>query len=212
MLTDSIARAAWKLFQQVEAEGGYSKAEAAGSIEEALGVSRAARAKALSSRRKTLVGVNNYPNLMEIESDMQQPAEGHRLAEPFEKIRRRTIDNAKKARRYPRVLLLTRSDVKMRGARSNFALNFFGCATFEVETSDQYAGKDADMIVLCSSDQEYLEFAQDVCPKVSVPVLVAGNPKDQIEALEAAGVKGFIHVLSDVTATLTEWQDNLGLE
>ena len=212
MLTDSIARAAWKLFQQVEAEGGYSKAEAAGSIEEALGVSRAARAKALSSRRKTLVGVNNYPNLMEIESDMQPPAEGNRLAEPFEKIRRRTIDNAKKARRYPMVLLLTRGDVKMRGARSNFALNFFGCATFEVETSDQYAGKDADMIVLCSSDQEYLEFAQDVCPKVSVPVLVAGNPKDQIEALEAAGVKGFIHVLSDVTATLTEWQDNLGLE
>ena len=35
-LTDSIARAAWKLFQQVEAEGGYTKALASGSIEKAL--------------------------------------------------------------------------------------------------------------------------------------------------------------------------------
>ena len=211
-LTDSIARAAWKVFQQVEAEGGYSKAEAAGSIEKALEASREARAKALSSRRKTLVGVNSYPNLMEKESEMQTPEESGRLAEPFEKIRRRTIDNAKKARRYPRVLLLTRGDVKMRGARSNFALNFFGCAAFEIETSDKYADTDADLIVLCSSDPEYLDFAREVCPKVDVPVLVAGNPKDQIEELEAAGVKGFIHVLSDAAAVLAEWQDNIGLE
>ena len=211
-LTDSIACAAWKLFQQVEAEGGYAKAEEAGSIGRALEASRAARAKALSSRRKTLVGVNNYPNLTEKESETQPPAEGHRLAEPFEKIRRRTIDNAKKARRYPKVLLLTRGDVKMRGARSNFALNFLGCSGFDIETSDQYANTDADMIVLCSSDPEYLEFARDVCPNVNVPVLVAGNPKDQIEALEAAGVKGFIHVLSDAAETLAEWQDKIGLE
>jgi methylmalonyl-CoA mutase len=54
-------------------------------------------------------------------------------------------------------------------------------------------------------------FAQDVCSKVKVPVLVAGNPKDQIEALQAAGVQGFVHVLSDVVQTLTEWQNKLGM-
>ncbi|MDR0310276.1 MAG: methylmalonyl-CoA mutase family protein [Acidobacteriota bacterium] len=211
-LTDSIAREAWKFFQQVEAEGGFTRAKASGFIDNALEASREARAKALSSRRKTLVGVNNYPNLMERESEMRPPTEGYRIAEPFEKIRRRPIDNANKARRYPRVLLLTRGDVKMRGARSNFALNFFGCAAFEIETSDQYADTDADLIVLCSSDPEYLEFAREVCPRVSVPVLVAGNPKEQIEALEEAGVKGFVHMLSDAAATLTDWQDKIGLE
>ena len=211
-LTDSIARAAWKLFQKVEAEGGYTKAEETGSIKRALVASWEARAKALSSRRKTLVGVNNYPNLMEKESETQPPAGGCRLSEPFEKIRQRTINNAKKVGRYPKVLLLQRGDVKMRGVRSNFALNFFGCAAFDVETSDQYADTDADLVVLCSSDPEYLEFAQDVCPRVNVPVLVAGNPKDQVEALVAAGVKGFIHMLSDATAALTEWQDKIGLE
>ena len=64
-LTDSIAREAWKLFQQVEAEGGYAKALASGSIGKALAASRAARDKAMSSRRRALVGVNNYPNLTE---------------------------------------------------------------------------------------------------------------------------------------------------
>jgi methylmalonyl-CoA mutase len=40
---------------------------------------------------------------------------------------------------------------------------------------------------------------------------VAGNPKDQIEELKAAGVQGFVHVLSDMVETLTEWQTKLGM-
>ena len=211
-LTDYIAQAAWKVFQQVEAEGGFEKARTAGFIDAALEASRTARAKTLSSRRKTLVGVNNYPNPADKESEITPAVEGFRIAEPFEKIRRRTIENAIKARRYPKVLLLTRGDVKMRGARANFAMNFFGCAAFDVETSDQYADKDVDLIVLCSSDPEYPEFANDVCPNVGVPVLVAGNPKDHIDALEVAGVKGFIHVFSDAAETLALWQDIIGLE
>jgi len=164
------------------------------------------------------VGVNNYPNLMEKEPEIAVPAAEkgiplpqYRIAEPFEKIRQRTIEHARATGRYPKVLLLTHGDVKMRGARSTFCLNFFGCAAFDIAVSDEYAGADADLIVLCSSDPEYLALAQDVCPKVKVPVLVAGNPKDQIEALQAAGVQGFIHVQSDLVATLTEWQNKLGV-
>ncbi len=40
-LTDSLARAAWKLFQQVEAAGGYAQAVASGAIAKALAASRA---------------------------------------------------------------------------------------------------------------------------------------------------------------------------
>ncbi|MEI9971582.1 MAG: methylmalonyl-CoA mutase family protein [Ignavibacteriota bacterium] len=46
-LTDLLAREAWKLFQQVEAQGGYAAATASGSIDKALAETRAARAKAL---------------------------------------------------------------------------------------------------------------------------------------------------------------------
>jgi methylmalonyl-CoA mutase len=80
-----------------------------------------------------------------------------------------------------------------------------------VEGTD-YADAGADLIVLCSSDPEYLDFALDVCPKVTVPVIVAGNPKDQIEALKQAGVSGFVHMLANAVETLTELQNRLGME
>jgi methylmalonyl-CoA mutase len=217
-LTDSIAREAWKLFQQVEAEGGYARALESGAIGKALAVTRAARDKAISARRRTLVGVNNYPNLTEKAPEAGgQPAPlrsslpQYRIAEPFEKIRQRTIEHALATGRFPKVLLLLRGEVRMKGARSNFCLNFFGCAGFDIEQSEEYAGTDADLIILCSSDSEYLAFAQEVCPQVKVPVLVAGNPKEQIAALQGAGVQGFVHVLSDAVETLTEWQNKLGI-
>ena len=216
-LTDSLAREGWKLFQRTEAEGGYAKALASGSIGKALAETRAAREKAYSARRRALVGVNNYPNVAEKTpeselpvADSASPLPRVRVAEPFEKIRRRTTEHARAAGRYPKVLLLKRGDVKMKGARSNFCFNFFGCAGFDMVEAEEYRGTDADLIVLCSSDAEYLAFAQEVCPAVKVPVLVAGNPKEQIDALQAAGVQGFIHVFSDLIQTLSHWQDKLG--
>jgi len=218
-LTDVLAREAWKLFQSVEAEGGYAKALAMGTIEKALAETRAARQKAAASRRRTLVGVNNYPNLTEKDPEDRVPAPQDRdpfpairLAEPFEKIRQRTRRHAAAAGRYPVVLLLKRGDVKMRMARANFSLNFFGCAGFDIIESEEYDGHSADLIVLCSSDAEYLPLAQEVCGRVKVPVMVAGNPKDQIEALKGAGVQGFIHIMSDAVATLAEWQARLGMK
>jgi methylmalonyl-CoA mutase len=136
----------------------------------------------------------------------------HRLAEPFEEIRARTTRHAKATGRYPRVLLLKRGDLKMRMARANFSLNFFGCAGFDIEEAEQLEGKQPDLIVLCSSDPEYPDFAREICAVATAPVIVAGYPKDQIETLQAAGVKGFIHIQSDAVRTLTEWQDRLGMQ
>ena len=99
----------------------------------------------------------------------------------------------------------------MKGARANFCLNFFGCAGFEMNESDAYEGTDADLIILCSSDPEYLALAQEVCPNVHAPVMVAGNPKEQIAALKKAGVQGFVHLQSDMVETLTDWQNRLGM-
>jgi methylmalonyl-CoA mutase len=186
-------------------------------VEKALAETRAARQKGLSARRRALVGVNNYPNLLEQAPEVPAPVPPQsplpfpqvRLAEPFEQIRLRTLAHAKATGKTPKVLLLARGDVKMRGARAGFSLNFLGCAGFEIVESDQL--QDADLVVLCSSDPEYLALAQEVCPKVKVPVVVAGNPKDQVEALQAAGVQGFIHIQSDAVETLTHWQDKLGL-
>jgi len=205
-ITDALAREAWKLFQCVESEGGYSRALSSGAIAVSLAASRAAREKAVSSRRRTLVGVNNYPNVSEKTPEVaalplfDSPLPQVRLAEPFEKLRERTTQSG----RYPKVLLLKSGDVKMRIARANFAMNFFGCAGFDIVEAETYVGTDADLIVLCSSDAEYLALSQEVCATVKIPVIVAGNPKDQIEALKAAGVQGFVHMQSDAIQTLTD--------
>ncbi|HEY6271960.1 MAG TPA: methylmalonyl-CoA mutase family protein [Terriglobales bacterium] len=49
-LTDAVARAAWKLFQDIEAAGGFSSYQEAGALEAALARARAAREKAVLSR------------------------------------------------------------------------------------------------------------------------------------------------------------------
>ncbi len=217
-LTAALARKAWKLFQRIEASGGYTQTLSAGWLAEEIAKSRAAREKAISSRRKALVGVNNYPDLIgkpldvvPIAKTSPAPFPQFRLAEPFEKIRERTLRHVRETGHTPRVLLLKYGDVKMRTARANFALNFLGCAGFEITESEEYAGSKADLLVLCSSDAEYLQFAQEVCSAVTVPVIVAGNPKDQVDALKAVGIQGFVHIASDAVETLTEWQNRLGV-
>ena len=172
--------------------------------------SREAKQKAVAARRRTLVGVNNYPNLTERIAEPGPDDPAGRLAEAFEKIRLRTQRHAARIGRTPRVLLLTRGDLKMRMARAQFCQNFIGCAGFEIVESAEL--QDADIVVLCAGDPEYLALAQEVCPKVRVPVIVAGNPKEQITALEHAGVAGFVHVQSNAVETLTAWQDRLGME
>ena len=207
-LTDALSREAWKLFQEVESKGGFAQAQT--FIDDAIAASRKAVETAVASRRRTLVGVNNYPDLQErsVSPDVAVRFDW-RMSEPFERIRLRTERHAHATGHTPTVLLLTRGDVKMRIARATFCANFFGCGGFAIRESAQL--EPADLIVLCSSDPEYLSLAQDIIPHVTVPVIVAGNPKDQIQALTAAGVAGFVHVFSNLVDTLTEWQNRLGV-
>jgi len=209
-LTDALAHKGWELFQQVEAAGGYTKAKT--SIDSALKDSRSAKEKAVSSRRRTLVGVNNYPDLKESSVDsFEEPQGVWRVARAFEQLRRRTEACVRERGKRPKGLLLERGELTMRQARSQFSQNFFGCAGFEIEIAHDYQHTDADLIVLCSSDPEYLTLAAEVCPKVTQPVIVAGDPKAQLDQLKATGVQGFIHIRTDAIAALTEWQNRLGI-
>lgn len=192
-LTASIAAEAWKVYES-----------AASGRESAISAARTAKEKAVAQRKRTLVGVNNYPDLTEtLPSGASLPKSPWRMAEPFEKIRLKVERSGK----HPRVLLLQRGDVKMRMARANFCQNFFGCAGFEVRSSDKI--EPADLIVLCSSDPEYLPFAQEVVSRTKAPVIVAGNPKNHIEALKAAGVKDFVYVGVNAVEVLSKWQEAL---
>jgi methylmalonyl-CoA mutase len=120
-----------------------------------------------------------------------------------------------------RVLLAEFGDVKMRSARSAFAANFFACAGFDIvaklfSNADEISTHNADLIVLCSSDPEYLDQATDLAIKLNAlgrttPVIVAGNPECAKE-LRAVGVVDFIHVKSNPIEVLTTWQKKLGIK
>jgi methylmalonyl-CoA mutase len=209
-LTGAVSAEAWALFQEIERQGGWAACLASGAIDAEVAAARAAKDKAVARRRRVLVGTNKYPNAQE-----RGPAgdwvsgPGWRLAEPFEAIRLRTERHQAATGRTPRVLLLERGNVKMRTARAAFCFNLFGCAGFDIIQSDTLT--DADLVVLCSADPEYLDFAREIVPQAKVPVVVAGYPKDQLDALKAAGVAGFVHAGSNAVETLIEWQDRIGI-
>jgi methylmalonyl-CoA mutase cobalamin-binding subunit len=105
------------------------------------------------------------------------------------------------------VLLLQRGDVKMRMARANFCQNLFGCAGFDVHASETL--EPAELVVLCSSDAEYVALAKEICSQTKVPVVVAGDPKEQIEMLKSLGVKDFVYMGVNAVEVLSRWQEAL---
>jgi methylmalonyl-CoA mutase len=68
-LTASLAREAWKLFQQVEAEGGFLKAIESGQLQREVNAARKRKDDAVVSRRRILLGTNQYPNASEQAAD-----------------------------------------------------------------------------------------------------------------------------------------------
>jgi len=72
------------------------------------------------------------------------------------------------------------------------------------------------VLVICSSDVEYLPIVQELMPKLQAKgnqphVLVAGNPATR-EALAALGVADFIHLGSDAIEVLLKLQIQIGIE
>jgi methylmalonyl-CoA mutase len=239
VLTDAIAREAWGVFQQVEAAGGYLAALEAGWIQQEVGRAAEAKRAAVAARRRVLVGTNQYPNPGErmlgqiqrpLESPPPSPAAAPlrvaplapwRAATPFEQLRLRTERHAAAGGKTPCFFLLEIGDPKMRKARSGFVANFLGCAGFQTVESGPVESVDAalaaaqaaaaDAIVLCSSDPEYPALAAQVCPATTLPVLVAGFPKDSVDQLRASGVADFIHLRSNPLEALAGWQERLGV-
>jgi len=235
-LTDSIASEAWKLFQEVEKRGGYTQAFYEGYIQNEITTSAQMRDENIALRKEVLLGINQFPDNNEFlnpqadSSHTKTPvpdptgAEAHPLipyrgAEGFEFLRIAT----EKAKKRPKVFLLTIGNLAWRKARAEFAANFFGCAGYEIinnlgfKTVDEgmKAGKEAgaDIIVLCSSDEEYAEIGPEAA-KINNDksiLVIAGYPKDLINKLESEGIRSFIHVRTNILKTLKQFHKDLGI-
>ena len=118
--------------------------------------------------------------------------------------------------------MLTIGNLAMRLARSQFSSNFFACAGYKVvdnlgfktvqEGVDAGLTAGADIIVLCSSDDEYAEFAPEAYKYLDgrAQFVVAGAPACS-EDLKAVGITNFINVKSNVLETLRGFNAVLGI-
>lgn len=234
-LTDAIAEHAWDIFLQVQEMGGYVKAFEQGFVQENIGETARKRDMNVATRRENLLGTNQFPNFGEVlkqeskkttaccckKEETVAGLKTYRGAQAFEDLRLKTDTYSEKNER-PRVQMLTIGNLNMRKARAQFACNFFACAGFEVfdhngfnsiEEGVKYCEEQhSKIVVLCSSDDEYVSLAPEAFEKLDKNIIfvVAGSPACMDE-LKEKGIHNFIHVKSNLLESLKEYQKALGI-
>ena len=236
-LTDALAQEAWKIFLKVEEEGGFLAAVKAGTVQDDINATNAKRHGDAAKRKEFLLGTNQFPNFTE-KSEGKRPLsptcccttetqphceapfkaiEPTRLAADFEDLRIHTEET-----RVPTAFMLTIGNLAMRQARAQFSCNFLACAGYKVidnlgfktveEGVDAALEAKADIVVICSSDDEYAEYAVPAFKYLDgrAMFVVAGAPAC-MEDLKAAGIENFIHVKCNVLETLKEYNAKLGI-
>lgn len=236
-LTASIADQAWKYFLSIDEKGGFFTAVKEGYIQDQVAASGNARRSALASRREDLLGTNQFPNFTEtalskIESvdaagcgchdacpeSSAKVLDFKRDAADFEALRLAT----EKAAKCPKAFMLTIGKLSMRLARAQFSGNFFAVAGYEIidnlgfQTVEEgvAAAREAgaDVIILCSSDEEYADYAPIAKAAIGKDAIlvIAGAPAC-MEELKIQGIENFINVRSNVLDTLKEYNTKLGI-
>ena len=236
-LTDALAQEAWKIFLKVEEEGGFLAAVKAGTVQDDINATNAKRHGDAAKRKEFILGTNQFPNFTE-KSEGKRPLsptcccttetqphceapfkaiEPTRLAADFEDLRIHTEET-----RVPTAFMLTIGNLAMRQARAQFSCNFLACAGYKVidnlgfktveEGVDAALEAKADIVVICSSDDEYAEYAVPAFKYLDgrAMFVVAGAPAC-MEDLKAAGIENFIHVKCNVLETLKEYNAKLGI-
>lgn len=238
-LTRSIGQEAWKLFLDVEDKGGFLACVNDGSVQAVIRETSERRHTDVARRKEILLGTNQYPNINEMAAEKIESINGalscgchhnhpeetpetpaglptSRAASDFEALRLATEHAANR----PKVFMLTIGNLAMRLARAQFSSNFFGCAGYEIidnlgfETVeagvDAALEKGADIVVLCSSDDEYAEFAPAAFKYLNgrAEFVVAGAPAC-MDDLKAVGINDFVHVRCNVLDTLKAFNEKL---
>ena len=234
-LTASIAAEAWKLFLALENEGGFHKAVKEGKVQADIEKTADSRRTALAKRKEILLGTNQYPNFSEVSDGKRQKGLAcgcgchseekqsitiatKRLGEEFEQLRIQTEESGRR----PKAFMLTIGNLAMRQARAQFSCNFLATAGYEVidnlgfksveEGVNAALEAKADIVVICSSDDEYAEYAIPAFQAIGNKAIfiVAGAPACMPE-LQAAGIENFIHVRVNVLDTLRDLNKKLGI-
>jgi len=197
----------------------------------------AGRDKKIAQRRENLLGTNQFPNFTEtmeaefdgslfvpvdlsVEGAKVETLKPYRGAQAFEALRY-TTDVYSKENKRPLAFMLTIGNLAFRKARAQFSCNFFAVAGFSVIDNNGFTtakegveaakAAGADIIVVCSSDDEYASIVPVVAEQLDEEILVvAGAPACRPE-LEEKGISNFINVKSNILEELKSYQTELGI-
>ncbi len=232
-LTHAIATEAWKQFLAIQEQGGMYEMIAVGKVQADMQANLTKRLGDVAKRKEILLGSNQFPNFNEKAAKKIKTTgcgcgcgtcstkpEGAlatlpvaRAAEEFEALRLET----EAAKKQPVAFMLTIGNLAMRIARAQFSCNFLACAGYKVIDNNGFATvadgikaarkAKADIIVLCSSDDEYATYAPEAWKKLQGAkelFIVAGAPAC-MEDLQKLGIENFINVRSNVLETLKKF-------
>lgn len=237
-LTDDLAKAAWAIFQDIEAKGGMANALRTGFVQETIAATAGLRKARIATGRMPVTGVSTYPKLGDdgvtnepLEAGAPAPTGGavvtplefSRLAEPFEALRDAADRIADQTGKPPQVFLANLGTPAEFSPRSNWARNFFAAGGIEALTNDgftnstevgaAFTASGAKLACICSSDDIYGELAEAVASLLKTAgathLYLAGCPRNQEAALKVAGVDEFIYAGCDMLTTLSTAQSKL---
>ncbi|MCL2038858.1 MAG: acyl-CoA mutase large subunit family protein [Bacteroidetes bacterium] len=146
-----------------------------------------------------------------------KPLPTYRTAELFEELRFAANNYKTKTGKAPQMYFECFGTLKQYKPRADFSNDFFAVGGFEITMGQGYlTDKDAianiekinaPIVVICSTDDIYPEVVPNYVAelkkqKPNIKVILAGLPKDYIDAFKEAGVDDFIHIKSNVYETL----------
>ena len=233
-LTHSLADVAWRQFLKIEEEGGFLAAVKAGTVQDDINATNDKRHAGAAKRKEFILGTNQFPNFTET-AEGKEPLTcscccGHKEEAPFKSINstRMAADfeqlrlATEKSGKTPVAFMLTIGNLAWRQARAQFSSNFLACAGYKIidnlgfdtveEGVDAALKAGADIVVLCSSDDEYATYSVPAFNYLAnrAMFIVAGAPACMDE-LKAAGIENFVHVKCNVLETLKEYNGKLGI-
>ena len=198
-LTNEMVTEAWKLFQDIEAQGGYTAYASSGALDEKLETLYKERLDQVGHRKKSLVGTNNYADLSTpIEASEETLHVEGRLSEPYENLR----SSFEKSQ--PKTMLLTFGELKDFKPRADFVTGFLAAGGIKAEQSPAFRtvqeGREwirnnhFDYGIICVSPEETEKVLDELIEDFPDEkwIDVAGKYDEQAEKWQRAGVSDFI--------------------
>lgn len=155
-----------------------------------------------------------------------QPLTIHRLTQVFEELRDAVCAYEAKSGGKPKLFLATMGPLAQYKGRADFTKGFFEVGGFQVlypagfDTPDAAVEaavqSGAQAVVICSTDDTYPQLVPPIVKGLKgknpdLQVILAGYPKDQVEAHKAAGIDEFIFMGADVHQVLSRVLTKLGV-